>query len=220
MPRLTEQARQALAQQRRAQITRAALEVFSTRGYGEATVREIARQAGLAEGTVYLYFRSKRDLLVAAWESLAVAGILDPLRKAEEVPPGSEEPLLAALLRGRFRVLLRHAAFFRLVMHRADVDPEFRRRTRARLRELHQEVAAFLERMVARGRLAPLDPEVVVRALGALLHGLVLFDRYDPKPLFRRYPVDAVAGEVARFVLYGLLPRPASTGEQATGGNA
>jgi len=211
VPRLTAQARAALTQQRRQQIAQAALEVFSARGYGEATVREIARRAGVAEGTVYLYFRSKRDLLVAAWESLAFAGVLGPLRQAEAVPPGSEERVLAAILRDQFQMLLRHGSFFRLVMHRADVDPEFRRRTRARVRQFLAEVTELLQRGVRRGVVARLDFEVVVRALGALIRGLVLFDRYDPKPLFDCYPPEVVAREVARFVLYGLLPRPRRT---------
>ncbi len=208
MPRLTTQARAALVRQRRQQIAQAALEVFSTRGYGEATVREIARRAGVAEGTVYLYFRSKRDLLVAAWESLALAGVLTPLRQAETSPPGSEERLLAAILRDQFQVLLRHGSFFRLVMHRADVDPEFRRRIRARVRQFLVEVTRLLQRGVQRGAVARLNFEVVVRALGALIRGLVLFDRYDPKPLFDRYSPEVVAREVARLILYGLLPRP------------
>ncbi len=208
MPRLTPRARAALARQRREQITQAALAVFSARGYGEATVREIARRAGVAEGTVYLYFKSKRDLLVAAWESLVFAGIPGSLRQGELIPEGSEEQVLTSVLQNQFQVLLAYGPFFRLVMHRADVDPEFRRRIRKRERQFLAEVTTLLESAIRRGMVAPLDVDVVVRALGALIRGLVLFDRYDPRPLFDRYPVEAVAREVARMVLYGLLPRP------------
>lgn len=207
MARLTPAARSALAQERRQQIAQAALQVFSARGYEQATVREIARRAGLAEGTVYLYFRSKQDLLVAAWESLAFSRLLASLRRAETVRPGDEEETLAAILQDQFRTLLHYGPFFRLVMHRADVDREFRALARSRVREFQEEVAGLLQRLVQRGTLSRLDPEVVVRCLAALIRGLVLFDRYDPQPLFDRYPVEAVAREVARFVLYGLLPR-------------
>jgi AcrR family transcriptional regulator len=218
LARLTAQARKALTQERRQQIARAALEVFSARGYGEATVRSIARRAGLAEGTVYLYFRSKRDLLFAAWEEVAVSAVLPSLRRAEAAAPGTEEDVLAAVFRDQFLTLMRHGAFFRLVMHRADVDAEFRRRVRARLREFLEEVMRVLQRGVQRGAVAQLNPEVVVRALGALLRGLVLFDRYDPKPLFERYAVEEVAREVARFVLYGLLPRTPAAAQPSPGG--
>jgi TetR/AcrR family fatty acid metabolism transcriptional regulator len=49
-------------------ILRAAIDVFAERGYFNAQVADVARSAGVAAGTVYLYFRSKDDLLVSIFE--------------------------------------------------------------------------------------------------------------------------------------------------------
>lgn len=49
-------------------ILRAAIDVFADRGYFNAQVADVARAAGVAAGTVYLYFRSKDDLLVSIFE--------------------------------------------------------------------------------------------------------------------------------------------------------
>jgi TetR/AcrR family fatty acid metabolism transcriptional regulator len=49
-------------------ILRAAIDVFAERGYFNAQVADVARAAGVAAGTVYLYFRSKDDLLVQIFE--------------------------------------------------------------------------------------------------------------------------------------------------------
>src|SRR5919108_1581301 len=49
-------------------ILRAAIDVFAERGYFNAQVADIARAAGVAAGTVYLYFRSKDDLLASIFE--------------------------------------------------------------------------------------------------------------------------------------------------------
>src|SRR2546428_7813450 len=49
-------------------ILRAAIDVFADRGYFNAQVAEVARAAGVAAGTVYLYFRSKDDLLISIFE--------------------------------------------------------------------------------------------------------------------------------------------------------
>ena len=46
-------------------ILRAAAQVFAERGYQAATIDDIAEYAGIAKGTVYLYFRSKHDLFLA-----------------------------------------------------------------------------------------------------------------------------------------------------------
>src|SRR5687767_5799755 len=49
-------------------LLRAAIDTFSARGYFNSQVADVARAAGLAAGTVYLYFRSKDDLLVSIFE--------------------------------------------------------------------------------------------------------------------------------------------------------
>jgi len=49
-----------------AEILAAARKVFATRGFSDATVDEIATEAGIAKGTVYLYFSSKKDIYLAA----------------------------------------------------------------------------------------------------------------------------------------------------------
>src|SRR5918996_2480791 len=52
-------------EQRRAEILQAALELFSSKGFHDTTMEEVATAAGVAKGTVYLYFQSKEHLLLA-----------------------------------------------------------------------------------------------------------------------------------------------------------
>ena len=54
---------------REASIIAAASAVFASRGVDGAKMVDIARQAGLAEGTLYLYYRNKHDLLTGWWET-------------------------------------------------------------------------------------------------------------------------------------------------------
>jgi TetR/AcrR family fatty acid metabolism transcriptional regulator len=49
-------------------ILRAAIQVFARRGFFNSQVADVARVAGVAAGTVYLYFRSKDDLLVSIFD--------------------------------------------------------------------------------------------------------------------------------------------------------
>src|SRR5947209_4987977 len=72
-------------------ILRAAIDVFAERGYFNAQVADVARAAGVAAGTVYLYFRSKDDILVSIFERtmsealaegrVAVADVRDPFER-------------------------------------------------------------------------------------------------------------------------------------------
>jgi TetR/AcrR family fatty acid metabolism transcriptional regulator len=62
--------RRAVAQPvpKRDAILRAAIDTFAGRGFFNSQVADVARAAGVAAGTVYLYFRSKDDLLVSVFE--------------------------------------------------------------------------------------------------------------------------------------------------------
>ncbi|MGE3704284.1 MAG: TetR/AcrR family transcriptional regulator C-terminal domain-containing protein [Vicinamibacterales bacterium] len=72
-------------------ILRAAIDVFASRGYFNSQVADVARAAGVAAGTVYLYFRSKDDLLVTVFERsmkealaegrTAIDGVADPAER-------------------------------------------------------------------------------------------------------------------------------------------
>jgi len=46
------------------QILEAAIKVFAEQGFHQATISQIAREAGVADGTIYLYFKNKEDIMV------------------------------------------------------------------------------------------------------------------------------------------------------------
>lgn len=53
---------------KRSRIVDAAIRVFADRGFHRATVAEVAREANVADGTIYLYFKNKDDLLATLFE--------------------------------------------------------------------------------------------------------------------------------------------------------
>jgi TetR/AcrR family transcriptional regulator, fatty acid metabolism regulator protein len=55
---------------KRARILQAAVKVFARKGYFAARVSEIAKKAGVADGTIYLYFRNKEDILVSLFDEV------------------------------------------------------------------------------------------------------------------------------------------------------
>ena len=65
MPKISPAARRALTEQRKTQILAAAAKVFAAKGFARATIADIAREAGIAEGSIYNYFKNKQDLLVS-----------------------------------------------------------------------------------------------------------------------------------------------------------
>lgn len=69
-------------------IIRAATRVFAQRGFFNAQVADVAKAAGVAAGTVYLYFRSKDDLLVSLFERT----MREAIAEGRAALVGTEEP--------------------------------------------------------------------------------------------------------------------------------
>ena len=70
------------------QIIAAAVRVFARRGYFNARVSDIAREAGIAAGTIYLYFDTKEDILVTLFRQ-KMEGFVQAARKAVGSAPGA-----------------------------------------------------------------------------------------------------------------------------------
>ncbi len=99
-------------------ILQAARRVFGEKGYERATIADIACAAGVAKGTVYLYYRSKRDVY---WEALQ-QGILE-LRDDTVARVNAAQTLedkLRAFVASKLEYFEAHRDFFRIY------QPEFR----------------------------------------------------------------------------------------------
>jgi TetR/AcrR family fatty acid metabolism transcriptional regulator len=89
------QAAKAERPDKRDALLRAAIDTFAARGFFNAQVADVARAAGVAAGTVYLYFRSKDDLLISIFERTmkeaiadgrqSVGAIEDPIERLREI---------------------------------------------------------------------------------------------------------------------------------------
>jgi TetR/AcrR family fatty acid metabolism transcriptional regulator len=76
-------------------LLRAAIDTFAAHGFFNAQVADVARAAGVAAGTVYLYFRGKDDLLISIFERtmkeaiadgrLSVGALTDPIERLHEI---------------------------------------------------------------------------------------------------------------------------------------
>ena len=94
-PSLARRRPDAPAASKRDAILRAAIDVFAERGFFNAQVADVARAAGVAAGTVYLYFRGKDDLLVSIFERSmrdviaegrrALDGVNDPAERLRRI---------------------------------------------------------------------------------------------------------------------------------------
>jgi AcrR family transcriptional regulator len=191
---------------RREQILKAAMEAFSQKGYAAATIPEIARLAGIAAGTIYLYFPSKRELFIAVIKNFIItAPLLDLINK---IPQGNIDAVFRKILRNRFD-LIKSAPMSRMPSLIGEVqrDPELKALW---IRQFLQPFLARMEgvyRLIsASGKFRRMEPAVAARAVGGMIFGFLMLKvmESDASPL-ARLPQDKVADDLVNFVLHGLL---------------
>ena len=155
-------ARRAATEQRRCSILKAARVVFARQGYANTVVDDIAAQAGIAKGTLYLYFPSKEQIYLAAL--LEQARQLDAESRAAMNAAATWREKLGAYLNVRMQFFEAHQDFLRIYM------TEFRgmcmqgKPLAIEFVHLIQAGEALLAQMfaaaAARGEIRPIDPEL------------------------------------------------------------
>ncbi|MDR7482208.1 MAG: helix-turn-helix domain-containing protein [Armatimonadota bacterium] len=208
MPRLTATGRAALSEERRRQILDAAARVFAARGYAAATIEAIARDAGVAEGTIYNYFHSKEELLIGIPRHLAGA-VLDDL--ATRLPEAHDAVAAERVLTRAGRVILdRVRAHVRFLKVFFSALPYLSPRAReAYMRLMPTAVAGLLEPHLRAGQArglyrAGFSPAIAARAFPAMLGMLALSEVLLGRRLLP-HDDSLLAREVARLFLYGVL---------------
>ena len=191
-----------LADARRTQILEAAARVFAEKGFHSATIRDIARQAGIADGTIYNYFENKTALL------LGIFGLMTDTARAQVDP--------AEIARLELRDFIRLFLERPLVAFKADNFELFRVivsevMTNAELRGLfHERVLGpmlsagegyFAQRAAGRGS-SPERVQLQVRAASSLILGLLLQRIIGDEVLEAEW--DALPGLVADLLVDGL----------------
>lgn len=101
-----------VAEFRFAEILAAARKVFATKGFRDATVDDIAAEAGIAKGTVYLYYPSKKEMYLAALKQ-GLAELQQRTAAAMQSAAGAREKL-RAFVRTRMEYAEADRDFFRI----------------------------------------------------------------------------------------------------------
>lgn len=195
-------ARAAAAADKRERILRAAVKVFARKGFYASRVSEIASAAGVADGTIYLYFKNKDDVLTSLFED-RISRLLSVLERELATQPTARAKvrrlieLQLGLLEGQREL--------------AEVVTVNLRQSNKLLKQYGaQRFGEYLElmaRVVAEGQRAgelrpELSPRVVARALFGALDGLALTWALGPQ----KAPgsLQKSAGQLAELMLGGL----------------
>ena len=170
------QAAEATAVERQEQIRRAALACFTRKGYYRTTMDDIVAQSGLSKGTLYWYFKSKKDLFISlfqvtmegfgrAWELIVADASLSARDKL-----AATFCLYRSQLEGFVPLLGLMVEAWALTRHDEDMEEI--------TRELYAPYLRLMERIieegVASGEFSAQAPHAAATVVAILLDGITL----------------------------------------------
>ncbi len=200
-----EERKEKLIRQRKKQISEAAIRIFSKKGFGETTIPEIALEAGVATGTIYNYYPSKRDLLVNIVKDFIIT---EPFMELFKNARDSDFPtFINAVINNRMDFLNKYEnrpLFF--LMGEIQRDQELKR---LYVKQVIKPVMDIMERFygngVASGSFHTSNPIVVTRAIGGMVIGMILLDELEGEnsPI-KTMPRQEFVSELTNIILHGI----------------
>ena len=196
------------AEERRLQILRVAVSLFSQRGFVGTTTKEIAQAAGVSEAMVFRHFATKQELYSAILDHKACSG--------DTMNP--EAMVAEALQEKDDRKVFERLAVGALDHH--ECDPEFQRLLLHAALEGHELAQMFFEKFVRRvyellgnyiaerqrdGAMVAMDPAIVVRAfIGMVIHHSLNNNLWDPQRRLLKISNQEAAKHFSDILLNGI----------------
>lgn len=204
-----EERRQRRIARRQSEILAAAARVFAEKSYAQATTREIAAEADIAEGTLYNYFASKREILLAI-----ASAVKAPMEEAVAEAMGMETR--AAMVYMFEKALDLSAArldFARTLVGEAWLDDHILQEfLMARLQAIHARLTEFVRARIAAGAFRPIEPEVAARVAMSIFAGLMLPVLRGVAPVPPAEERHTLAEGIVDVLLDGVRARPGTCG--------
>ena len=168
--------------ERKKQITDAATTVFSRQGFHKARIDDIAAEAGLSKGTLYLYFKSKDDIIASLLSKMFERELaaLDSLKKDQR--PAAERLLVfveqfnKALLKWQ-RIIPIMFEFLSRISRQSVVQQAFK----SYFHSYMEMLTPIIQQGVDSGEFKPVDVQEIAIAVGAIIEGTIILWVYDPE---------------------------------------
>ncbi len=194
--------RERRVQRQKRAIMDAAAHLFAEQGYASTTTKEIAEAADVGESTLYSYFQSKKEMLVAILNEQASMFdvVFGQVKKID-----TREQMVTIIDTGLER-LFANVVYSRALIAEAWTNDEvFNHFVANRFARMMELISLFLNREIAAGLMRPMNVEMGARMMIAVMLGAILpiLRGIEPPPS----SVDerrALAGIIVEFMLTGL----------------
>lgn len=211
MPKVPASERDAFYETRRAALANIALKLWAEQGFDQTSVARIAREAGIAKGTFYLYFESKDALLLEVLRrNSLVPNVLALLR---DLQTESLEDAVHGFVRGAWRHLCEHRELVLVVLREMPTHLEAARKAVERVLVPNSvALARYLESRIGPERAGRLSLVIAVRGLIGMVVAVFLTQEILGAGRLLPVPEEAITRTIAELFLRGVAPEEVGSG--------
>ena len=182
-------------------ILDAAVRVFARKGFYHARVSEIAREAGVADGTIYLYFQNKDDILISMFED-GMRTVIDRVRSEIE---NETDPLrkIKCFARAHLSLIEDNKDMAEIIQVELRQSNKFMKEYRnEKFFEYIDLISSIVREGQALGVIRPdVEPGIVKRAFFGALDEM---SRYWVLSSKRKYSINTAAEQISEFFIKGI----------------
>jgi AcrR family transcriptional regulator len=159
-------------------IISAAIEAFAVKGFAATSTSEIAKKAGVAEGTIFHYYKTKKDLLLAIpdylCESLIADLFLHDFGKIFEHPPEKFEDFLREIIQNRMNFASQNMILLKVLFQEAPFQPELLAKiTENIFAPIRAKFIRAIEKLQAQGKIIDIPSTAVFNLLVTTIMGYI-----------------------------------------------
>ncbi|MED1560155.1 TetR/AcrR family transcriptional regulator [Bacillus paramycoides] len=197
--------------ERQMRILEAAVDMFGEKGYAATSTNEIAKRAGVAEGTIFRYYKTKKDLLLAVvmptLTKFAAPFFVQAFAKEIfKTNYESYEGLLRVVINNRFEFAKKHFPMIKILIQEVPFQPELK----SEIQQLVEtELLSHFKKLIVKfqedGKIIEIPPSSVLRLTLSAVLGLIL-TRFLLLPE-EKWDDEVEIENTIQFILYGLIPR-------------
>jgi len=194
-------------QDKRQQILDAAQQVFASKGFDGASIKDLAKAAKISPGLLYWYFKDKTDLLVSLLtERIETALGRLPESVSFDAPPEEFMPQFARFYIGMFEQPMNTALFKVMITNTPSFPPTIRRVQTGVIKRVLGTVQGYFQRQIELGQMRPCDTEMVTRTFMGSVVAFLLLRHVLQDERGRELSVEAFIEGVTDVILRGILP--------------
>jgi AcrR family transcriptional regulator len=197
--------------EKQTRIFEAAIEVFAEKGYSGSSTSEIAQRAGVAEGTIFRHYKTKKDLLISiaapAMVRLLAPFVLREFRTVLQTEFQSVDQFLRSMIENRIEFIEKNQSLLKILLQEIPFHPDLQKQFQQLVfSQVKDRIEKVIDRFKEKGQIIDLPSPTIMRLAVSSVMGYVLIRTFFGTREGSAWDDELERQATIDFIMKGLTP--------------